>query len=73
MIIFACYMRELEFLIARNVVKRDQEAVGRSDGGSDHGTSGENEDSALAPVVRGRKGTHAKLLNGQKAAMDMFV
>ena len=43
--------------------KGNPQTDGRSDGGSDHDASGTDQKiQLLAPVVRGRKGTHVKLL-----------
>ena len=53
------------FRTARNAAK-DQEADCRSDGRPYYGTAGADEIAASAPVVRGRKGTHAKLLEQAK-------
>ena len=47
------------------VWKRDQKTDGRSDGRPDYGTSG-TKIQLLAPVVRGRKGRHEKLLDRAK-------
>ena len=46
----------------RSAVRRSK-ADGRPDGGSHHVTAGAYKLQLLAPVVRGRKGTHAKLLD----------
>ncbi len=45
------------------VRQRDPETDSGSDGRSDHDASGAQKIQLLAPVVRGRKGTHAKLLD----------
>lgn len=43
-----------------------RKTVGGSDGGSDHGIAGTYQIQLLAPVVRGRKGRHEKVLDQAK-------
>lgn len=54
-------MHEWESHTVRSV-KRNQKADCRPDGRPDYGTAERTKFQLLAPVVRGRKGTHAKLL-----------